>query len=87
MLAVARVAGETAPLLLTTFLSQSMNWNPFSGPQATLPTFVWDNIASGTDPSVDRAWGGALVLILLVMVFYLGARLVARVFAPEGALT
>jgi len=85
MLAVARVAGETAPLLLTTFLSQSMNWNPFSGPQASLPLFVWDNISSGTDPSVARAWGGALVLIILVMIFYIGAKLVARIFAPKAS--
>ena len=83
MLAVARVAGETAPLLLTTFLSQSMNWNPFTGPQASLPTFVWDQIASGTNASLDRAWAGALVLILVVMILYLGARIVARFFAPK----
>ena len=84
MLAVARVAGETAPLLLTTFLSQSMNWNPFNGPQAALPTFVWDQISNGTDASVARAWGGAFVLILFVMIFYIGARLLARVFAPKA---
>ena len=84
MLAVARVAGETAPLLLTTFLSQSMNWNPFSGAQASLPTFVWDQIASGTDAALDRAWAGALVLILLVMILYLGARIVARFAAPKS---
>jgi phosphate transport system permease protein len=84
MLAVARVAGETAPLLLTTFLSQSMNWNPFEGPQASLPLFVWDNISSGTDAAVARAWGGALVLILLVMIFYVGAKLVAARFAPKA---
>jgi phosphate transport system permease protein len=84
MLAVARVAGETAPLLLCTFLSQSMNWKPFDGPQAALPTFVWDQIGSSTDASANRAWAGALVLILLVMIFYISARLVARVFAPKS---
>jgi phosphate transport system permease protein len=78
MLAIARVAGETAPLLLTTFLSQSINTNPFSGPQAALPTFIWDQFTSGTDPSVERAWGGALILILLVMILYAGAKLIAR---------
>lgn len=83
MLAVARVSGETAPLLLTTFLAQDTNWNPFSGSQATLPTFVWDQISRGTDAAVARAWGGALVLILLVMIFYLGARILARYFAPK----
>lgn len=84
MLAVARVAGETAPLLLTTFLSQSINANPFAGPQAALPTFVWDQIASGTDPSINRAWSGALTLILLVVLFYGSAKLIARYFAPKA---
>jgi len=78
MLAIARVAGETAPLLLTTFLSQSINMNPFVGPQAALPTFIWDQFTSGTDVSVDRAWGGALVLIVLVMVLYAGAKIISR---------
>jgi len=78
MLAVARVAGETAPLLLTTFMTQSINWNPFSGPQAALPTFIWDQFNSGTQASQDRAWAGALVLITLVMLLYLTAKIVAR---------
>lgn len=82
MLAVARVAGETAPLLLTAFLSQSMNGNLFAGPQASLPTFVWDQISAGTPASIDRAWAGALVLILVVVIFYGLARLVARLTAP-----
>jgi phosphate transport system permease protein len=78
MLAIARVAGETAPLLLTTFLSQSINPNPFAEPQASLPTFVWDQITHGTDASISRAWAGALTLILLVMSLSLIARLIAR---------
>ncbi len=82
MLSIARVAGETAPLLLTTFLSQSLNTNPFSGPQASIPTFVWDQISSGTPASIDRAWAGALVLIMVVVIFYGLARLVAKLTAP-----
>ena len=78
MLAIARVAGETAPLLLTTFLSTVDNTNPFEGPQASLPTFIWDQIGSSTDASTRRAWGGALVLVLVVMVFYLAAKVLAR---------
>jgi phosphate transport system permease protein len=78
MLAIARAAGETAPLLLTTFLSQSTNPDPFSGPQASLPLFIWDQIGRGTAPSLDRAWAGALVLVLLVMLLYLAAKLIAR---------
>ncbi|MFN8157153.1 MAG: phosphate ABC transporter permease PstA [Candidatus Nanopelagicales bacterium] len=78
MLAIARVAGETAPLLLTTFFTTSINFNPFKGPQAALPTYIWDQFTSGTPASVDRAWGAALVLIVLVMVLYLGAKIIAR---------
>lgn len=83
MLSVARVAGETAPLLLTTFLAQDINANPVSGSQASLPTFIWDQISRGTNAAVDRAWGGALALILLVLVLYAGARLIAKFFAPK----
>ncbi len=79
MLAIARISGETAPLLLTTFLSQSINFNPTSGPQASIPTFVWDQIGSATHPALDRAWAGALVLILFVAVLYTTARLIAWV--------
>jgi phosphate transport system permease protein len=83
MLAVARVAGETAPLLLTTFLSQSINVNPFKDPQASIPTFIWDQISTGTTVAVARAWAGALTLILLVMGLNLVARLVARRTRPS----
>jgi phosphate transport system permease protein len=84
MLAVARVAGETAPLLLTTFLTQSYNNNPFQGPQSSLPLFIWDQITSGTSASVARAWGGALVLITIIMIFYITAKVLAARFAPKG---
>jgi phosphate transport system permease protein len=77
MLAIARVAGETAPLLLTTFLSQSINFNPFADPQASLPTFIWDQINTGTNASVSRAWAGALVLILFILLLSVTARLIA----------
>jgi ABC-type phosphate transport system, permease component len=83
MLAVARVTGETAPLLLTTFLAQDVNWNAFSGSQASLPTFIWDQIARGTQASLDRAWGGAFALIFIVLLFYSGARILAAIYAPK----
>ncbi len=83
MLAVARVTGETAPLLLTTFLAQDVNWNAFEGSQASLPTFIWDQIARGTQSSLDRAWGGAFALIFLVLIFYSGARILAAIYAPR----
>jgi phosphate transport system permease protein len=83
MLAVARVTGETAPLLLTTFLAQDTNANAFSGTQAALPTFIWDQISRGTQASIDRAWGGAMVLILLVLLFYATARILAAIYSPK----
>ena len=83
MLAIARVTGETAPLLLTTFLAQDINWNAFSDSQASLPTFIWDQIARGTQSSLDRAWAGALTLILIVLVFYATARILAARYAPK----
>lgn len=82
MLAIARVAGETAPLLLTTFLAQDINVNAFEGSQTALPTFIWDQISRGTAPAIDRAWGGAYALILFVLVLYAAARIIAAVFAP-----
>jgi len=87
MLAVARVTGETAPLLLTTFLTQSVNPNPLDGPQASIPTFVWDQITSGTPASLARAWGGALVLILFVTVFYATARLASWWFMGRRGMS
>lgn len=86
MLAVARVTGETAPLLLTTFLTQSVNTNPVEGPQASIPTFVWDQLTSGTTASLARAWGGALVLILFVTVLYATARLVSWWFTGRRGM-
>lgn len=84
MLAVARVAGETAPLLLTTFLAQDINLNAFSGSQTSLPTFIWDQISRGTPAAVNRAWGGALALILFVLVVYGTARFIAARYAPKA---
>ncbi len=77
MLAVARVAGETAPLLLTVFFTDSINTNPFDGPQMGLPLYVFDQAARPNDTAIDRAWTGALTLILIVMLLNLVARLIA----------
>ncbi|UBU12151.1 phosphate ABC transporter permease PstA [Nonomuraea gerenzanensis] len=77
MLAVARVAGETAPLLMTVFFTNSINNDPFNGPQMGLPLFVFDQAARPNDTAIDRAWTGALTLILIVMLLNLLARLIA----------
>ncbi|MEV4565984.1 phosphate ABC transporter permease PstA [Nonomuraea sp. NPDC049419] len=82
MLAVARVAGETAPLLMTVFFTNSINNDPFNGPQMGLPLFVFDQAARPNDTAIDRAWTGALTLILIVMLLNLVARLIAWWRAP-----
>ncbi|PRH79169.1 phosphate ABC transporter permease PtsA [Streptomyces solincola] len=83
MLAIARVAGETAPILLLVFGSQMINANPFDGPQSSLPFYIWDQYKVGSDASYDRAWGAALVLIAFVMILNLVARGIARWKAPK----
>ena len=86
MLAIARVIGETAPLLLTVGMVQSLNMNLFSGQMATLPVFTYMQAKYPGIPAeafIDRAWASALALILVVMVLNLVARLIAKVFAPK----
>lgn len=86
ILAIARVIGETAPLLIAAGFTASINNDPFSGPMTTLPVFVYDQYAHpGVDvaPYIDRAWAGALTLIAIVMLLNLAGRLIARRFAPK----
>ncbi|WP_369052078.1 phosphate ABC transporter permease PstA [Kineococcus terrestris] len=86
-LAVARVAGETAPLLITLGLTTGTNFNPFEGRMATLPVFTYYQYTQpGVPPefAIDRAWTAALVLIILVMALNLVARLISRFFSPKG---
>ncbi|HEV7957805.1 MAG TPA: phosphate ABC transporter permease PstA [Marisediminicola sp.] len=86
MLAVARVIGETAPLLVAAGFTSNMNYDLFDGRMQSLPVFVYSSyVSQGTDAqaSLDRAWAGALTLILIVMLLNLLARLIARYFAPK----
>ncbi len=78
MLAISRVSGETAPLLLTVFGNASINMSPFSGPQEGLPLFVFSESGLPNNPSIDRAWAGALTLIVFVVLLNLTARLLIR---------
>lgn len=85
-LAIARVVGETAPLLLTVGITNGTNLDPFEGRMATLPVFsFYAYTEPGIPPefSVDRAWTAAMVLIVLVMALNLIARLISRKFAPK----
>jgi phosphate transport system permease protein len=86
-LAIARVAGETAPLLLILGTARETNWNPFDGGVQTLPVFIFQSLnqTSGPDGAVwtDRVWGAALFLIIIVMLLNVVARLIGSVFAPK----
>jgi phosphate transport system permease protein len=78
VLAIARVTGETAPLLLTALNLDALNTNPFKGQQAGLPSYVFAQAGQPQQAALDRAWAGALTLLLLVLLLNLTARLVAR---------
>ena len=86
-LGVARVIGETAPLLVAAGFTHNLNTNPVDGPMMTLPVFVYRQYADqGQDASayIERAWTGALTLILIVMLLNLLARAIAWKFAPKA---
>ena len=95
VLGIARVAGETAPLLILVLYTPNMNTDLFSGSQAALPTMIYDQSTNFSDQgtyqlgpngtrvlvhnyAVDRLWGAALTLILIVMILNLIARLIGR---------
>jgi phosphate transport system permease protein len=85
-LAIARVIGETAPLLVTVGITNASNFDPFGGRMATLPVFAYYQLTQpGVPPQngIDRAWTAALVLIIIVLVLNLIARLISRIFAPK----
>ena len=86
MLSIARVIGETAPLLIAAGFSNNFNYDLTEGRMQSLPVFVYySSVSQGTDfaPYIERAWAGALTLIAIVMILNLIARLVARIFAPK----
>jgi phosphate transport system permease protein len=96
MIAIARVIGETAPLVITVGMTNSINSNVFDGNMMTLPVFVYDQYGRGLEscapgatdciPTInfDRAWAAALTLILIVMLLNLLARVVSWWFSPKG---
>jgi phosphate transport system permease protein len=86
MLAVARVLGETAPLLILIGYSQAVNFDIFKGFMGTLPGMMFNQAAAGAGVSpvpTDRLWGAGLTLILMIAVINVGARVVSMMFAPK----
>ena len=82
-LSIARVIGETAPLLIIAGATTTTNWNVFDGRMMALPVFTYNSYTiPGVPPEfgVERAWAAALTLFVLVMALNLIARLIARLF-------
>ncbi|NBT46605.1 MAG: phosphate ABC transporter permease PstA [Actinobacteria bacterium] len=78
LLGLARVVGETAPLILTVNANNGTNFNVFEGGLATLPTYIYGYLASGYQTSQARAWGAALILLILVGILFGLARVLGR---------
>ena len=74
ILGVARVVGETAPLLLTIGGADAINLNPGEGNMSAFPYYVWKNLLIGNENSISRAWLGVFVLMILVLIIFTLAR-------------
>ncbi|WP_372728133.1 phosphate ABC transporter permease PstA [Nocardioides sp.] len=83
VLAISRVIGETAPLLVVAGFTDSVNTNLFDGRMMTLPVFIYTQYTTSTDKGLSYAWAGAMVLIIIVMVLNLLARVIGKIFAPK----
>jgi phosphate transport system permease protein len=75
LLGVARVIGETSPVLLVAGSTNELNYNPFHGPMLSLPLFVFTDMREPVDQAIDRAFGAAVVLLVLVVVLFSLARI------------
>jgi phosphate transport system permease protein len=79
LLGLARIMGETAPLLILGPNTKGIATNLFSGPMPTLPTMInQDRTELGLAPAVERMWATSLTLILLVLILNLAGRVIAR---------
>jgi phosphate transport system permease protein len=87
LLAVARVMGETAPLLILVGYAQSMNFDIFGGFMGTLPGMMYNQTSAGAGINpvpTDRLWGAALTLILVIATINIAARVIANTLAPRS---
>ena len=79
ILGVARVIGETAPLLLVSGGGDSTNLNPFSGAMGSLPYYIWKAfLTGGTPEAFSRAWAGMLILLIFIFILFAMARYIGR---------
>lgn len=84
MLAVARVMGESAPMLILVATSRIINYNPFGMSQSSLPLFMLDMYKAGnTGVAFDKMWGAALTLVLIIAVINIAARIISAKFSVK----
>jgi phosphate transport system permease protein len=81
LIAVARAAGETAPLLFTIGIVNETNWSLTNGPNTTLSQQIFINASQPYPGAVDRAWGAALALVIIVFITAILARIVTALFS------
>lgn len=85
LLAIARVMGESAPVLILVGTTSTYNFNLFSGQQSSLPLMMLEMFKSGTqDPTLDKLWGAALTLVILIGLLNILARFIANKFSVKN---
>lgn len=85
MLGIARVMGESAPVLILVGSSSVINWDAMAGPQSSLPLMMVDMYKAGTASAVfDKLWGAAFTLVLLIAILNIGARIISARFSTKS---
>jgi phosphate transport system permease protein len=84
LLGVARIVGETAPLLFTAFGSQVLNANPFDHPQGALPLVIWSDVRQANNIDITIAFQAAFVLMAIVLILFVAARIFGRTKSKRG---
>lgn len=74
ILGVARIAGETAPLLFTVGSFDAFNFNPVKGENTAIPIIIWRALGCGSPESIQRAWSAILVLLIVILILFVAAR-------------
>ena len=83
LLGIARIVGETAPLLFTAFGSQVINWNPLVHDQGALPLVIWSDVRQAQPVLIDLAFQAAFVLMSLVLILFVLARDLQPTAGPQ----
>lgn len=84
MLAIARIMGESAPVLILVGSTSALNTNPMDGPMSSLPLMMLDMYKAGvTEPVLEKMWGAAFTLVLLIAILNIGARIISAKYSVK----